>query len=111
MRLFSRGFWRAACCAAALLFCCSCLSDKHAKLNREAPVSDIQTVLKQHSDSLMTIKGVVGVFEGRTVSDRPCIRVAVDKKTVDLMKKIPAVLQGFPVEIEETGPIEPLQRK
>lgn len=58
----------------------------------------------------MAITGVVGVWEGRTASDRPCIRVAVDKKTADLAKKIPPVLQGFPVEIEETSPFRPMQR-
>jgi hypothetical protein len=110
MRFASRIFWRAVCCAAALLFCCSCFPDNHAKLNREASIPDIQTVLKQHSDSLMAIKGVVAVWEGRTASDRPCIRVAVDKKTADLAKKIPSVLQGFPVEIEESGPVMPLHR-
>jgi hypothetical protein len=108
MSFFSGNFGRAVLCTAALLFC-SCFPDNHGKLNREAAIPDIQTALKQYSDSLMAIPGVVGVWEGRTASDKTCIRVAVDKKTADLAKKIPTVLQGFPVEIEETGPIRPMQ--
>jgi hypothetical protein len=109
MSIFSGNFGRAVWCTAALLFC-SCFPDNHGKLNREADILDIQAVLKQHSDSLMAIPGVVGVWEGRTASDKPCIRVAVDKKTSGLEKKILSVLHGFPVEIEESGPVRPLKQ-
>lgn len=66
----------------------------------------IEQVLKQHTDRLMSIPGVVGTAIGECAG-RACIMVLVVNKTPDLMKKIPSTLQGFPVGVEETGAIRP----
>lgn len=62
----------------------------------------IQTVLKEHTNSLMTLPGVVGTGLGEC-SGKPCIKVFVVKKTSDLLKQIPSTLEGHPVEVQETG--------
>jgi hypothetical protein len=83
--------------------------DKEKKSSMPQLKNDIQTVLKAHTDSLMAISGVAGVYIGLKNDSIPCIRVMVVKKTVELEKKIPLSLQGFPLEIEETGVIEPMK--
>jgi hypothetical protein len=70
----------------------------------------IEQVLKQHTDRLMSIPGVVGTAIGEC-GGKPCIMVLVAKKTPDLMKKLPSTLQGFPVVVEETGAIRPLEER
>ena len=70
----------------------------------------IQEVLKQHTDRLMSIPGVVGTAIGEC-DGSPCIKVLVVKKSTDIMNKIPSKLDGFPVAVEETGTIRPLPEK
>ncbi len=70
----------------------------------------IEEVLKDHTDQLMSIPGVVGTAQG-ICNSKPCIKVYVVKKTPELDKKIPKNIQGFPVSIEETGEIRPLLQR
>ena len=70
----------------------------------------IQEALKQHTDRLMAIPGVVGIAIGEC-DGSPCIKVFVVKKTTDIMNKIPSKLDGFPVAVEETGTIRRLEEK
>jgi len=70
---------------------------------------DINTVKEEHTDELMAISGVVGLFVGETEEKIPCIRVMVVKKTAELEKKIPSKIEGHPVIIDETGEIKPLK--
>lgn len=67
----------------------------------------IESVLKQHTDQLMSLPGVVGTAIGEC-EGKPCIKVLVVKKTPELVKKIPSTLEGFLVVIEETGEIRAL---
>lgn len=66
------------------------------------PTKSIEKVLREHSDSLMALPGVLGTAEGRC-RGKPCITVMVERKTTDLEKKIPSELEGYQVEIVETG--------
>jgi len=66
------------------------------------PEQTIEEVLKEHTNKLMSIPGVVGTAEG-LCDDQPCIKVFVIKKTPELEQKIPPVLDGYTVEVEETG--------
>jgi hypothetical protein len=70
----------------------------------------IEEVLKQNTDRLMAIPGVVGTAIGEC-QGHPCIRVLVVKRTADVMNKVPSNLGGFPVVVEETGAIRRLERK
>ncbi len=74
------------------------------------PEKPIEAVLKEHTDSLMSLPGVVGTAQGEC-EGKPCIKVYVVKKTSDLVKQIPATLEGYAVEIQVTGEIKALDRK
>ncbi len=86
------------------------------QLNQQNPeeklVQDntIEAVLKRHTDSLMSLPGVVGTGQGEC-SGKPCIKVLVITKTPDLLKQIPSAIEGYLVEIQETGEIRALDRR
>ena len=66
------------------------------------PSKPIKKVLEEHTNELMSIKGVIGTAEG-LCNGKPCIKVYVIKKTRQLIQRIPTTLEGYPVVIEETG--------
>jgi len=74
------------------------------------PEKPIEEVLKEHTNDLMSLPGVVGTAQG-LCSGKPCIKVLVAKKTSDLLKQIPATLKGYTVEIQVTGEIKALDRQ
>ena len=67
----------------------------------------IKEVLKENTNELMSLPGVIGTAEG-LCDDKPCIKVFVMEKTPELDEKIPHTLEGYPVLIEETGEIRAL---
>jgi len=74
------------------------------------PQPDINAVLRAHERELLAIPSVVGVFVGLLPDGKtPCIKVMAARKTAELERKIPRSLEGYPVVVEETGPIRPLQ--
>jgi len=78
--------------------------------NDEMTARPIKEVLKEHTDSLMALPGVVGTAQG-LCDGNPCIMVLVVEKTPELEKKIPERLEGYPVRIEETGEIRALPKR
>ena len=71
---------------------------------------DINAVLKDHEKELLSIPGVVGVYIGLLIDDKtPCLKVMVVEETEDLKMRIPKSIEGYPVLIEESGVIRPLQ--
>jgi len=70
--------------------------------NNKMPSKSIEEVLEEHTNELMSIKGVMGTAQGLCIG-KPCIKVYVIKKSEDLIHQIPSSLDGYPVEIEETG--------
>lgn len=71
------------------------------------PKKSIEAVLQENTEKLMAVPGVLGFGEG-LCNNKPCIKVFVLEKTSGLQKKIPRTLEGYPVEIEETGEIHAL---
>jgi hypothetical protein len=71
------------------------------------PEKTIEAVLREHTDRLMALPGVVGTAQG-LCDGKPCIRVFVVTKTADLLVQIPDVLEGYTVEVQETGVIRAL---
>lgn len=67
----------------------------------------IEAVLKEHTERLMSLPGMVGTAIG-ACDGKPCIKVLVVKETPELVNQIPRTLEGYPVVIEETGEIRPL---
>jgi hypothetical protein len=62
----------------------------------------IEEVLKQNTNPLMSIPGVIGTGQG-LCDGKPCIKVFVIKKTAELDNKIPGEIEGYKVIIEEIG--------
>ncbi len=87
-------------------------SQQVADLMQKKPMPEktIEAVLKEQTDKLMAIPGVVGTAQG-LCSGKPCVKVYVVKKTSDLVKQIPTTLEGYAVEIQVTGEIKALDRK
>ena len=71
------------------------------------PGNIIREMLKRHTDELMAVPGVVGVGEGKS-RGRPCITVFVVARTPDLLRQIPDTIEGYPVQIEESGELHKL---
>jgi hypothetical protein len=69
----------------------------------------IQKVLKENNIRLLSIQGVAGTAQG-LCNNQPCIKVFVTRKTPELEKKIPVILDGYPVVIETTGEFRKLPR-
>lgn len=75
--------------------------------NEKVSSKTIEDVLKQHTDELMSIPGVIGTAQG-VCDGKPCIKVYVKEKTPEIEQKIPGSIEGYPVSIEETGEIRAL---
>jgi hypothetical protein len=73
--------------------------------DRTPPPTNISQVLERHTDSLMKIPGVVGTAEG-SCAGRPCILVFVRQSTPEVRKTVPQQIDGFAVELRESGPIQ-----
>ncbi len=66
------------------------------------PRRNIEEVLKRHTSELMGVPGVVGLAEGR-LQGKPCIKVFVVDKNRETLKQLPATIEGYPLEVEESG--------
>jgi hypothetical protein len=97
------------------LFWMACNTDIRSSANLTGkeelmPSKDINLVLNDHDKELMAIPGVVGVYVGLLSEDEtPCLKVIVVKETDDLVKRIPKYIEGYPVVIEKSEPIHPMQ--
>jgi hypothetical protein len=90
----------------ALNFSCQ---ENMAENNSPTPRRDINDVLRAHDKELLAITGVVGVYvavldDGKT----PCLKVMLAQKSAETERKIPKMLEGYPVLLEVTGEIRPL---
>ncbi|MBI5710706.1 MAG: hypothetical protein HZC42_10445 [Candidatus Eisenbacteria bacterium] len=68
----------------------------------------IGQVLLAHTGELMAIPGVVGTGEG-TSAGRPALVVLVERRTPAIVARIPREIEGYPVEVRETGKVRALQ--
>ena len=66
------------------------------------PNKSLEEVLQEHTGRLMALSGVVGTAQG-LCDGEPCIRVSVIKKSDELMGQIPLQIEGYPVDVQETG--------
>ena len=86
---------------------CAKESSKDSGEGTQVQNKPIEQVLKEHTEELMALPGVIGTGQG-LCSGQPCIKVFVSKKTAKLEKKIPKNLEGYPVVIQETGKFKAL---
>jgi hypothetical protein len=96
-----------ALAGAALLFGAGCPGEREAP--PEKPTRPIEAVRQDHADELLAIPGVVGFYPHQRDDGTPVLRVMVVKRTPELDRKLPRALEGYPVEIEVTGEIRPLE--
>jgi hypothetical protein len=100
-----------------LLFCFLFLSLTAGCKNHEMdhstsakPTRDINAVLTDHSQDLMSKPGVVGVFVGLLQDNKtPCLKVIVLRQARDVSASIPKTIEGYPVAIDLSDPIRPMQ--
>jgi len=71
------------------------------------PKKSIREVLKRHADELMAIPGVVGVAEGEC-QGMPCIKVFVVNRNPELLRRIPDTLEGYLLQVKESGDLRAL---
>jgi hypothetical protein len=102
--------WKFVSALASLLTLGTGCPDRPTEKQEQSTQSmkTIDDVIKIHSERLLAIPGVVGVYHGLTDDSVSCLKVMVKKKTHDLEKVIPKTLEGFTVIIEETGEIRPM---
>jgi hypothetical protein len=68
----------------------------------------IEKIKEKYRASLMGKSGVVGVGIEQPAEGEAFIKVYVEEKLPEILKKIPATLEGYRVEVEGTGKIKPL---
>lgn len=101
-----------ACLAALFLMQAACAGGMTGPQAKEEPVAarPIDEVLRENVRALMAIPGVAGAGQG-LCDGKPCIRVYVTEKTPQLERDLPRTLEGYPVEIVETGQIRALPKE
>ena len=70
----------------------------------------IEAVLAEHAAGLVALPGVVGTAQCE-YSGTPCIGVFVAQRTDALLRQMPSTLEGYAVEVQETGEIRALDGK
>lgn len=70
----------------------------------------IESVLNENTEKMMSIPGVVGTAQG-LCGNEPCIKVFVTKKTPAIIKQVPKNIEGYIVDLEETGEIHAYPEK
>ncbi len=74
------------------------------------PQRSITEVQAEHTAEIMALKGVVGIYQGVTAEGKPAIKVMALPGHPDLEGKIPRELDGYPVIIDWTDEIRPMDR-
>jgi hypothetical protein len=98
------------CVVGLVLFALAAGCQKNmAQDNSPSPKRDINAVLRDHDKQLLAIPGVVGVYvavleDGKT----PCLKVMLARKTPESERDLPKSIEGYPVVVEVTGEIRPL---
>ncbi len=107
--MFHTSFTRLAACVLLAVGGAAGAQPGRAGHEECAPMPDkpIAAVLETHSPRLMSLPGVVGVGEGRCAG-APCIKVLVLEKTPELVERIGDAIEGYKVEVVETGEIRAL---
>lgn len=69
------------------------------------PTRPIQEVLADHAEKLMALDGVAGVYQSALEDGTPCIKVITSGPMPE--GALPKHLEGHPVVVVESGPLEP----
>jgi hypothetical protein len=83
--------------------------NKKSHGEKEMTATQIEEALKEHTEVLMSLPGVVGTGQG-LCDGKPCIKVFVDRNSPALDQQIHHILEGYPVVIEPTGTFRSLPK-
>jgi hypothetical protein len=76
-----------------------------------SPKRDVNKVLAAHDKELLAIPDVVGVYVGLLEDRRTlCLKVMLARKNPETERKIPKVIEGYPVVTEVTGKVRAFGR-
>ena len=78
--------------------------------NTEMPSRPVEEVLEEHTTKWMSIPGVVGTGQG-LCDEKPCIKIYVMEINPELKEKIPPTIEGYKIELVETGAIRALDKE
>ena len=67
----------------------------------------ITEVLEKHTDTWMSIPGVLGTAQSEK-DGKPAITIFIEQKSSTIEEKIPKSVEGYPVVLEVTGEIKAL---
>jgi hypothetical protein len=65
---------------------------------------NIASLIERRSAELLDIPGVVGVAQGEQ-DGRQVIQIMVERRTPELLARLPRTLDGYPVVVVESGQI------
>jgi len=68
--------------------------------------SSIQEIKERHTGRFLAMPGVVSVGIGRDPDGKPVIIVGLDSPRPQTQKKLPKVLDDYPVRVEIIGPVK-----
>ena len=87
----------------------ACNSNGDEQVTQDLSLAEISAVLEARDEELLAIPGVVGVYVSLLDDEEtPCLKVMVVERTPELDARLPEMLDGYPVIVEETGVIRPL---
>ncbi len=95
----------ALCTALTIISCGAPETREEPQGQEEMQTRPIEDVLADYTDEWMELRGVVGTGIGEC-DGAPCIRVFVNRKTDELAAKIPGEVEGYTVDVVETGRID-----
>jgi len=94
----------AALAAGLLAFALGCHRASPPDTSKVAPPMSINTVIERRSAELLEIPGVVGVAQGEHEGHN-VVQILVERRTPELMQKLPRTLDGYSVVVVESGEI------
>ena len=68
----------------------------------------IQEVKKKYEARLLTTQGVISIGIGLNKDKIPAIIIGLEHAKPDIISRIPAVLEGYPVQVQIIGSIKAL---
>lgn len=102
--------WTSSCLIGLVLFALTAGCQKNMAQDNSPPAKrDINAVLRDHDKALLAIPGVVGVYVAVLEDEKtPCLKIMLARKTPEIERAVPKSIEGYPVVLEVTGEIRPL---
>jgi hypothetical protein len=88
------------------IFACDHAQQRVVPMPKKNPA--IEETLNKNTGALMKIPGVIGTAIGED-RGKPCIIIMVDPSQKAWKGKLPQTLGGYPVKVEEIGPVKALK--